>query len=77
MFEKLYILFRILAKTRSILKEVSEVLICKGVGRVKGTNSDGKVLRKPLPPFGKKGQGGSCPMAVGRINIQRLSSGDL
>lgn len=37
--------------------EVTEVLICKGVDRVKGTNSDGRVLRKPLLPFGKKRRG--------------------
>lgn len=77
MFEKLYISFRILAKIQSIFQEVTEVLIYKGVGSVKGTNSDGKVLRKPLLPCGKKGQVGSCPMAVRRINIQLLSSGEL
>lgn len=77
MFEKLYVSVRVLAKKQSSFKEITEGLIYKGVGRVKGSNRDGKVLRKPLPAFWKKEQGESCQKATGRINTQLLSSLDL
>ena len=79
MFEKLYRLFRILAKTRSIFKEVSEVLICKGVGRVKEPTVMAKYSESHCHPLEKRGREGAVQWQSNgrRINIQRLSFGDL